>query len=320
MLFNLIGSVVWLASAVASVLCVAGYFYTGHPLLDLASQFYWAYAVVLACGLLWMVYRVNAMGMILLALCLGLSLGKVVPTFQPLVTSVAATPLGEPIKILSFNTWTSNVEPTAIEALLSREQPDLAALIEISRENRAKLEATDIFQRYPVHVRLPGSQLLLLSRFPLQGAAKEFGDPPALQVPLRIQGRTVTLLVTHTTRPIAGFGHFTRHFAHLAERVRALQTPVILLGDLNTGPWSLDFQTLLYKTGLANTQQGFGALPTYPVKIPRTHMDWPVPVLPIDHVLVSPDWRVFDRRVGAPAGSDHLPLILELGLQKEPNH
>ncbi|MGE0199587.1 MAG: endonuclease/exonuclease/phosphatase family protein [Candidatus Melainabacteria bacterium] len=316
MLANLIGSVVWLASAVASVLCVAGYFYTGHPLLDLASQFYWAYAVVLACGLLWMVYRVNTMGTILLALCLGLSLGKVVPTFLPLVTTGNAVALGEPIKILSFNTWASNVDAAAIEHLLVQEQPDLAALIEISKENRAKLEATDIFQRYPVHVRLPGSQLLLLSRFPLQGAPREFGDPPALQVPLRIQGKTVTLLVTHTTRPIAGFGHFSRHLANLAERVLALKTPVILLGDLNTGPWSRDFQSLLYKTGLINTQQGFGALPTYPVKIPRTHVDWPVPVLPIDHVLVSPDWRVQSRRVGSPAGSDHLPLILELGLQK----
>jgi endonuclease/exonuclease/phosphatase family metal-dependent hydrolase len=39
-----------------------------------------------------------------------------------------------------------------------------------------------------------------------------------------------------------------------------------------------------------------------------------VPRIPIDHVVVSPEVRVTDRRVGPDVGSDHLPVEATLAI------
>ena len=38
--------------------------------------------------------------------------------------------------------------------------------------------------------------------------------------------------------------------------------------------------------------------------------------IPIDHVLVTPQWLVVEREVGPNLGSDHLPVIVQIALRK----
>lgn len=72
------------------------------------------------------------------------------------------------------------------------------------------------------------------------------------------------------------------------------------------------------KTGLKNSRQGFGLLPTWPIKT-----NYPpyakIPSfltgllsIPIDHCLISPDIKVAKTRTGPNVGSDHRPLITDL--------
>lgn len=91
------------------------------------------------------------------------------------------------------------------------------------------------------------------------------------------------------------------------EQIRAMLAretlPLIVSGDFNSTPHNSAFYGLA--DGLQDAFQvaghGWGA--TY-------HVDWPV--ARIDHVLVGPEWRVVSAHVAAPAGSDHLPLVVRL--------
>ena len=82
---------------------------------------------------------------------------------------------------------------------------------------------------------------------------------------------------------------------------------LIVVGDLNTSPWSPHFRDLLTATGLRNAAAGHGWIPTWPTWF------WPA-LIPIDHVLVRGPLGVEDLERGPDVGSDHYPLIAGLRL------
>ena len=62
--------------------------------------------------------------------------------------------------------------------------------------------------------------------------------------------------------------------------------------------------------GLVNSQTGYGPSPTWPSGLGSVGM------IPIDHLLHSEVFVTVDRTIGEANGSDHRPLIVELGLRK----
>jgi endonuclease/exonuclease/phosphatase family metal-dependent hydrolase len=78
--------------------------------------------------------------------------------------------------------------------------------------------------------------------------------------------------------------------------------PTVLLGDLNCEPDELLRHSGLRDIGLSGYQN---SLPTYPSWRPHRR---------IDHVLVSPQVRVFRTEILPRTTSDHLPLAVEIGI------
>jgi endonuclease/exonuclease/phosphatase (EEP) superfamily protein YafD len=79
----------------------------------------------------------------------------------------------------------------------------------------------------------------------------------------------------------------------------------VVAGDLNMSPWSPFFRRFMKKSGLKDSEDSFGFQPTWPTYQPILY-------LPLDHVLVSRDIAIVDRRIGAKVGSDHLPVVVDL--------
>jgi endonuclease/exonuclease/phosphatase family metal-dependent hydrolase len=92
----------------------------------------------------------------------------------------------------------------------------------------------------------------------------------------------------------------------------ARQTPLIVVGDMNAGPWSATFRTL--KRGMSDARATRGRLATFPAGLP---------MLQIDHVLVTPD--VIVTGIHAPndtlarRASDHLPLVVDFQIGTSAN-
>ena len=96
-------------------------------------------------------------------------------------------------------------------------------------------------------------------------------------------------------------------FEALARLCRTQTDAVVVIGDLNTTSWSAHFGTLLAGTRLRDSRAGFGVQATWPA--------WsPLPRIPIDHCLVSPEIVVRQRFIGPDVGSDHYPLVVDLAV------
>jgi hypothetical protein len=92
--------------------------------------------------------------------------------------------------------------------------------------------------------------------------------------------------------------------ARLAERERPGLS--FIVGDLNAGPWQPAFRKLTSSTWRdASNVVGQGLRPTWPT--------WsPLPIAPVDHLLVGPGLGVADADTTTIGGSNHRALIVTL--------
>jgi endonuclease/exonuclease/phosphatase (EEP) superfamily protein YafD len=108
--------------------------------------------------------------------------------------------------------------------------------------------------------------------------------------------------------------HFRPQDEQLDRAARlAAQAPaggVVLLGDLNLTPWSPRFRDLLDDAGLRDASMQLPFEPTWRAPLPFLG-------LAIDHVLTSPGLAVTCSRIGADVGSDHLPVIADIGIAED---
>jgi|GEM_PF-2225768 len=277
---------------------------------DLASQFRLPYLWIQSLGLMMFLgcRQWKWAGVVMVFLIVGAS--QILPFYgtEPLKMQ----PLPYRIRLLQLNTWASNRQPQRIADLIAETRPDVVALEELTAENYRVLKAQPAIQSFLVQIRLESGRLLLLSRYPLVGKPNFGASPPWVQAKIRVDGQILTVVAVHTGRPIGDDGQYGWQMDRLGRLVAQIPPPVVVLGDFNTGPWSAAFNRLLRPAHLHNTQSGFGVEATYPTFIPKTQIPWPLPFLPLDHALVSPDVQVLKRWNGPPVGSDHLPMLVEV--------
>lgn len=282
--------------------------------LDLCSHFRVVYLWIEAFGLLGcLAVRRFAWTVAVFAFLL-INVSQFMPFYAASAHQVGA--LNQTLRVLQLNTWASNRHPQRIANLLTDTGPDIAALEEITAENYDFLRKHPVMKNYPSVVRLEKDRLVLLSQYPLVGEPQFSIHPALMKAKILWKGRPITVMVVHTWRPIGDYRQYQHQLQRLGALVRAENHPVIVMGDLNTGPWSAPFQRLIRETGLRNTQVGQGIQPTYPYIFPKTQIPTWMPLLPIDHVLASPDFSTFKRWNGPFVGSDHLPVFVELALSR----
>ena len=209
------------------------------------------------------------------------------------------------VRVMGFNVLSRNRDLDAIEAEVRRNRPDILGMPEFFR-NKLSLHARlkDILPHHANCAHKKFCNLALFSRWPIDSvkAASRWLGPPYLHAVVRMPQGAVHVFIVHTLR-FPWVGSQYRQMGAMARIVRRQQGPVIVMGDFNASPFSVTLEHFLEKTGLRRLTW----LPSWPA--------WPAPLpqLAIDHVFVSPHWRLAAGPwVGRAAGSDHLPVILEL--------
>jgi len=218
------------------------------------------------------------------------------------------------LHILFANVKTGNSKTQVMLRLIESENPDLVVLQEVTDPFAAAMDG--VRYRYPYrHVisQHDNFGIAVYSQHPLLKVEVISSPPldlPSLVIQQAIGNTVVNYVTTHPIPPLGRLGFDARNeqLADIGERIAALDGPVILIGDLNTAVWGHHYKKLVADTGLKNARDGFGIIPTWPRQLP-------IAMIPIDHCLVSDEFVVLDIRSGPNIGSDHLPLIVTLGLK-----
>ena len=214
---------------------------------------------------------------------------------------------------VSINVNTANRQVALVKQLLRDYEPDVVLLMEVNAAWITALE--EIRPQYPYQKAVPRDDnfgIALYSKLPFTACdTVEWGQAgvPSLVGTVEVAGQRLTIVGTHPLPPInQQYAAFRNgQLEAVAEYLATVSGPKILLGDLNTSPWSYYFGRLLKMTKLVDSSRGRGIAPTWP-----TNAAWLR--IPIDFCLVSEEITILDKQVGADIGSDHFPLIVDLSL------
>lgn len=148
--------------------------------------------------------------------------------------------------------------------------------------------------------------IAVFSKLPLLGVeVLQLGVRPVITAKVRTAEGAVRIFAVHATSP-GSYGEFQDRQAQLdllAGLVAASAMPTVVVGDLNTVSWDDAFRQLCSKAGL---HEGGGApLATWPATAG-------LPMVPLDHVLVTPPLGVASTRSFPVPGSDHRGLVAEI--------
>ncbi len=308
-----------LLTASGALTCAASLIGFGGQLwwvFELASHFRLQYALILGLclpPLLWgRYYRWAA----LFAAFALLNAMVLAPRLLPRAEAAARTESGQTtFRVLLANVNSANRDYPRIRRSILEYDPDFIVLLEATPWLLERLNEFD--GRYPHRVAAPREDnfgIALLGQQPfLRAEILQFGAAglPSITVEVAADGGHFILLGTHPLPPVSAGSARDRNeqLMALALFARQAQQPLLVLGDLNTSPWSPYFARLLAASGLRDSADGRGILPSWPVGLPPL---W----IPIDHALFSDGIRILRRVTGPALGSDHYPVIVDFQLAR----
>lgn len=217
------------------------------------------------------------------------------------------------LRIVNLNLLYSNRQHRAVLDWVREVLPDVLVVHECT-EGWFPVLVDGLRATHPYHsgdVLPTWTGTRVFSRFPLRMAAElaSFEAVPlaesCLAVTLEWGGRSLIVIADHPPSP-TNLSRFQRRNERLAELEQfgvMINEPWIIAGDFNCSSGSPYF---ISRPELHDTRWGFGWQASWPTWAPGFLR------VPIDHVFVSSDWRVIDRRLGPMVGSDHLPVLVDL--------
>jgi endonuclease/exonuclease/phosphatase (EEP) superfamily protein YafD len=230
------------------------------------------------------------------------------PRRSPRDATVEATPL---LRLVAANLLYKNLDFERTLQGLAAFEADVLVLCEVTPEARRYFRRLEASYPHALDTCAPESLygILILSRFPLMPRSSGVGEDPTprhLAADLSVGADTVSLVAIHPTNPLR-FSRAHRipvEFDAVAQLCRAAQGDLIVTGDCNAAGWSSYLRDLEQGAGLANDGK---MRPSWPIWLP------PLVRLPLDHVWVRGRVALLKVGLGPRLGSDHLPLIAEIG-------
>jgi len=282
-----------------------------HWTLDLFSHFRWQYFILCLFGVAWS--RARKRRRIVQAIVLVSLLVNAAALYHAKGDPAFASTIGTRLRVVSLNVNIANQHKSAVLDYLRAADPDVIVLIEVDGDWTSALES--LRATYPLQLFAPRGDnfgLAFLSRVPIRDlriVRTSDHATPSVLARLTLDGRELAILATHPPPPMNGEMAAIRdaglHGA--AALVARLKVPVLLIGDLNTTPWSQGMRLLRDGSNLDFRSPDAAWTPTWNALTPFA--------IPIDHALVTPPLVVASRHIGPGVGSDHRPQVVEIGWQ-----
>lgn len=280
----------------------------GHRWVDILAQFpapllplTLAATLVVLLLRLWIPAATGALACLLLALAVW---PQIIPG-----GSVAAADSPH-VRLYTANLYAMNDDVAAMRASIEAADADIVVLVEFGEAPTAAVDT--LLAGYPHHevtervVRSEDSvRSVIASRYPLSRRSTEGNERQMISAVADTPLGPVRVVGVHLTRPWPfqyQWGQIIQT-QNLLDHIDGAPEPVVLAGDFNSVATGRIGRMLRSEGGL--------------VHAPGWPGTWPAPLpgplrMTIDQVYHTPDIAVARRSLGAPTGSDHRPVIVDL--------
>ncbi|HEY1120844.1 MAG TPA: endonuclease/exonuclease/phosphatase family protein [Haloferula sp.] len=287
---------------------IVGWLGGSYWLVDLFNHFQVQYAVFLTIA----VVALLALKSFRLAALAGAFLIVPLTRLAPCFVGGSSGPAGKTLRIATFNVLTANNRYDDAVKWIRETDPDVIFLPEVDEVWARNLSPLLASHPHAIkHIVQGNFGFALYSKLPI--TSKEIIPCGQLELPLlkaRLKGPEgeFTLLGAHPVPPTTEFWSNERDaFLQTIAEVASKETlPVIAVGDFNATRWSHGMKPL-WKAGLIDSATGRGAGSTW---MRGSYLM----AVPIDHVLFRGPGTVCTKRwIGTDLGSDHRPVVAEIG-------
>lgn len=222
---------------------------------------------------------------------------------------------GNEISLLNINVLQDNRDREAVLDLVRARNPDVVLFVETDAVWARAL--APLAKAYPHResVPLPNTYgMILMSRWPIEARIRYRLQPDIPSIDARLtlpSGQEVDLYALHPEPPLPGddAGERDAELVMVGRETRKSGRATIILGDLNDVAWSDTSRLFREVSGTADPRVGRGLYPTFNARYPL--FQWP-----LDHMFVTPHWRVMQLDRLGHVGSDHYPIFYRFCLAR----
>ena len=261
------------------------------------TRAYWGLAVALAAAAVWQATFALAY----------------LPVGPRKVASVESCPAGNSISVLNINVFQDNREFHRTLDLVRRTDADVVLFLETDEAWARALTPLLRTYRQVESVPIPNTYgMILMSRWPMTSRVRYRMQPdvPSIDATITMpSGDQIELYALHPEPPLPGddSGERDAELVMAGRDVRNSGRAALVVGDLNDVAWSQTSQLFREVSGTADPRVGRGLYPTFNAKYPLFR--WP-----LDHLFVTPHWRIQELDRLGKIGSDHFPILFRVCL------
>jgi endonuclease/exonuclease/phosphatase (EEP) superfamily protein YafD len=221
------------------------------------------------------------------------------------------------VALLTTNVFQDCRDAGALLQVVSDADPDLILAVETDEWWCSRLSEA-LRTRYPYGLTYPlsnGYGISMFSRLELVEPTIRFlvdDAIPSIKAGVRLRsGAVVDLYGMHPQPPAPLQDSEERDVELVRVGVEISKTghPSVVLGDLNDVAWSPTTAAFARAGNLRDPRQGRGFFNTYPARFPGLRY-------PLDYIFLTKHFSVCTMRVLPKTGSDHLPLVAVLDLDR----
>ncbi len=209
---------------------------------------------------------------------------------------------GDEITVASLNVYTQNTRYSEVVSYIKNNNIDIIVLLEINSQWVNNLKSLNNTYQYSIiNPQEDNFGIVLLSKFPIKKyEIKYFSGVPSIYAEILLPNTEVSIIGTHPLPPISEDYSKMRntHLEKMAEFIQSKKmNKTVLLGDLNTTPWSFYLKNLKDKGNLRDTNNGIFRATWNKYNL--------LFAIPIDYILTTKDIELKTFMIGSSIGSDH---------------
>jgi endonuclease/exonuclease/phosphatase (EEP) superfamily protein YafD len=249
-----------------------------------------------------------------LAFALALQLWRILPftPFWPKEVHQAANASAPVIGMIVSNVGLENRNVEALADFIDAQAPDLVLLLGCDAWwlDQLKRKLVD-YPHSVLHPRDDAYGMAFYSKLELVQPHVRFisGDEsPSIHTGVRLKNGDLFRVHGLHPPPAAKYAAQNAELMVLGRELTQDVLPCIVAGDINDVAWSSATRLFCSVSGLLDPRIGRGPLPTFPVNFSLLRF-------PLDHVFLSPEFRLIDFGRGHDIGSDHFPVFLKASFE-----